>query len=95
MSHIHDNDFSKLVNLCPVKKSSFISTYVFTGLLLTTEDMKKGNIQVPQQNEMLITAYLYTVLHLVLLVKMKNIIPNKITNGRYLKKLVLQKIVWQ
>ena len=57
--------------------------------------MKKGNIQVPQQNEMLITAYLYTVLHLVLLVKMKNIIPNKITNGRYLKKLVLQKIVWQ
>ena len=95
VSHIHDNDFSKLVNLCPVKKSSFISTYVFTGLLLTTEDMKKGNIQVPQQNEMLITAYLYTVLHLVLLVKMKNIIPNKITNGRYLKKLVLQKIVWQ
>ena len=28
---------------------------------------------------------------MVSLVKMKNIIPNKITNGRYLKKLVITK----
>ena len=33
----------------------------------------------------------YTILHLVLLVKMKNIIPNKITKGRYLKKLDIAK----
>ena len=27
--------------------------YMFTGLLFTTEDMKKDKVQVPQRNEML------------------------------------------
>ena len=42
-------------------------TYMFTGL----EHEKKDKVQVPQRK-------VYTVLHLVLLVKVKNIIPNKI-----------------
>ena len=46
-------------------------------------------MQMPQQNEMLS----YTVLQLVLLVKLKNIIPIKIPNGWYLKNLILQKFV--
>ena len=35
MSHGHDTDFSKLVNLCPFKKSSLISTpaYAFASTL--------------------------------------------------------------
>ena len=28
-------------------------TYIFTGLLFTTEEMKKDEVQVPLQNEML------------------------------------------
>ena len=38
----------------------------------------------------------YTILHLVLLVKMKNIIPDKIANSRYLKKNdITKKAVFQ
>ena len=38
----------------------------------------------------------YTILHLVLLVKMKNIIPDKIANSRYLKKIdITKKAVFQ
>ena len=36
------------------------------------------------------TCWPYIVLHLVLLVKIKNIIPNKRPNGRYSKNLKLQ-----
>ena len=39
--------------------------------------------------------YVYTLLHLVLLVKLKTIIPNKIPNGRGLKNLILQNVVDQ
>ena len=42
---------------------------MFTGL----EHEKKDKVEVPQRNKMLV----YNILHLVLLVKMKNIIPNK------------------
>ena len=42
---------------------------MFTGLHLTTEEMKKDKVQVSQYNEVQV----YTVLQLVLLVKMKNI----------------------
>ena len=64
-------------------------TFMFTGLLFVTEDMKKKiKVQVPQRND-----NFYTILQLVLLVKMKKIIANKILNGRYLKNLMLQKLV--
>ena len=52
-------------------------------------DINSFCLQVPQQNEMLS----YTVLQLVLLVKMKNIIPIKVPNGWYLKNLILQTFV--
>ena len=61
-------------------------TYKFTDLLFATENVKKEKVQVPIEMK----CYVYTVLHLVLLVKMKNIILNKILNGRYLKNLILQ-----
>ena len=65
---------------------------MFTGLLFTTKDMKKKKkIKDKCFNE--IKCWVYTVLHLVLFVKMKNIITNKIPNGRYLKNLILQKVV--
>ena len=60
---------------------------MFTDLLFTTEDMKK----IKFHDEM--KCKVYTVLHLFLFVKMKNIIPNKISNGRHLKNLKLQKLV--
>ena len=49
---------------------------------------KKDKVQVPQLNEML-------SFHLVLLVKMNNVIPKKIylMIGIYLKNLILQKVV--
>ena len=31
----------------------WLITYMFRGLLFTTEDMKEDKVQVPQQNEML------------------------------------------
>ena len=61
-------------------------TYKFTDLLFATENVKKEKVQVPIEMK----CYVCTVLHLVLLVKMKNIILNKILNGRYLKNLILQ-----
>ena len=73
-------------------KNSYVNcliTYMFTDLLFTTEDMKK----IKFHDEM--KCKVYTVLHLFLLVKMKNIIPNKISNGRHLKNLILQKLVQQ
>ena len=45
-----------------------------TGMLMGLEHEEKDKAQVPQRNEMLSLS----VLHLVLLVKMKNIIPDKI-----------------
>ena len=69
-----------------------LSTSMFKGLLFTTEDKKK--IKYKWLNEM--KCQVYTILHLVLLVKMKNIIPDKIANSRYLKKIdITKKAVFQ
>ena len=62
------------------------------GLLFTSEYMKK--IKYKYLNEMKCKVYIAP--HLVLLVKMKNIISNKISNGRYLKiDMILQKVIQQ
>ena len=63
---------------------------MFTGFLFTTENMKKRKYKCLNGMK-----YVYTVLHLVLLVKMNTIIPSKIPNGRDLKNLILQKVVDQ
>ena len=60
-------------------------TYMFMSL---EHGKKKDKVQVSQLNEML-------TFHLVLLVKMNNVIPKKIylMIGIYLKNLILQKVV--
>ena len=62
---------------------------MLTGLLFTTEDIKKDKLQVPQRNEML--SLFCPALGFIS--KMKIIIPNKVPNGSYLKNLTLQKFV--
>ena len=57
-------------------------------MFMSLEHEKKDKVQVPQLNEML-------SFHLVLLVKMNNVIPKKIylMIGIYLKNFTLQKVV--
>ena len=63
---------------------------MFTGLLFTNEDPKK--VQVPRQNEML--SLYCTALGFVSKNEEYNPEENK-PNGRYLKNLILQKVVKQ
>ena len=60
------------------------------GFLFTTENMKRRKCKCLNGMK-----YVYTVLHLVSLVKMNTVVPSKIPNGRDLKNLILQKVVDQ
>ena len=62
---------------------------MLTGLLFTTEAIKKDKLQVPQRNEML---SLFCPAP-GFISEMKIIIPNTVPNASYLKNLTLQKFV--